>query len=180
MNALGPIVYAFFERHLKGEKGLSPASVKSYRDALRLLLTFIAAQRHRAITRLAIADLTAERVRQFLGSLETERGNHIRTRNQRLAALHTFFGYLARQVPEMLAEAERVAAIPRKRAPPPGTQFLERTQLLRPGPGKNIQISSTLAEQSDKEGWPAARFLPLSKNAPVAFLRARLFGTRYI
>lgn len=129
MNALGPIVYAFFEQHLKGEKGLSPASVKSYRDALRLLLTFIAAQRRRAITRLAVADLTAERVRQFLGSLETERGNHIRTRNQRLAALHTFFGYLARQVPETLAEAERVAAIPRKRAPPPGTQFLERDEI---------------------------------------------------
>jgi hypothetical protein len=43
MKALGPIVYAFFEQHLKGEKGLSPASVKSYRDALRLFLTFIAA-----------------------------------------------------------------------------------------------------------------------------------------
>jgi hypothetical protein len=35
MTALGPIVYAFFEQHLKGEKGLSPASVRSYRDALR-------------------------------------------------------------------------------------------------------------------------------------------------
>ena len=135
MNAVGPIVYAFFEQHLKGEKGLSPASVKSYRDALRLLLTFIAGQRRRAITRLAIEDLTAERVRQFLGSLETERGNHIHTRNQRLAALHTFFNYLARQVPESLAEAERVAAIPRKRAPPPSTQFLERDEIEAPFAG---------------------------------------------
>jgi hypothetical protein len=77
VSTLGPIVYAFFEQHLKGEKGLSPATVKSYRDALRLLLTFIGAQRGRAITRLAIADLTAERVRQFLAALETERGNHM-------------------------------------------------------------------------------------------------------
>jgi site-specific recombinase XerD len=149
VNALGPIVYAFFEQHLKGEKGLSPASVKSYRDALRLLLTFIAAQRHRAITRLAIADLTAERVRQFLGSLETERGNYIRTRNQRLAALHTFFSYLARQVPETLAEAERIAAIPRKRAPPPGTQFLERDEIEAlfaglPGTGRAALRDRTL------------------------------------
>jgi integrase/recombinase XerD len=145
VNAVGPIVYAFFEQHLKGEKGLSPASVKSYRDALRLLLTFIAAQRRKAITRLAIEDLTAERVREFLTSLETKRGNHIRTRNQRLAALHTFFAYLARQVPDTLAEAERVAAIPRKRTPPPKTQFLERDEI------------ETLFAGLPKTGWAALR-----------------------
>ena len=129
MTALGPIVYAFFEQHLKGEKGLSPASVRSYRDALRLFLAFIAGERGRPITRLTIEDLTAERVRLFLGHIETHRGNHIRSRNQRLAGLHTFFSFLARQVPETLAEAERVAAIPRKRAPPPPTQFLERDEI---------------------------------------------------
>lgn len=129
MTALGPIVYGFFKQHLKGEKGLSPASIKSYRDAVRLFLTFIATERRRAITRIAIDDLTADGVRQFLHSLETERSNHIHTRNQRLAALHTFFSYLARQAPETLAEAERVAAIPKKRAPPPSTQFLERDEI---------------------------------------------------
>src|SRR5712671_7572907 len=90
---------------------------------IRSFLAFIAAERGRPITRLTIEDLTAERVRLFLGHLETHRGNHIRSRNQRLAGLHTFFSFLARQVPEALAEAERVAAIPRKRAPPPPTQF---------------------------------------------------------
>jgi integrase/recombinase XerD len=129
MTALGPIVYAFFERHLKAEKGLSPASVRSYRDALRLFLAFVADQRHRQITRLGIEDLTAEKVRDFLSYLEGKRGNHIRTRNQRLAALHTLFVYLACQTPEMLAEAERVAAIPMKRVPPPGTRFLERDEI---------------------------------------------------
>ena len=97
MTALGPIVYAFFEQHLKGEKGLSPASVRSCRDALRLFLAFIAGERGRPITRLTIEDLTAERVRLFLGHIETHRGNHIRSRNQRLAGLHTFFSFLARQ-----------------------------------------------------------------------------------
>jgi len=105
MTTLGSVVYAFFERHLTAEKGLSPASVRSYRDALRLFLAFLAARCHRPITRLDLKDLTAERVREFLGHLEAERGNHIRTRNQRLAGLHTFFNYLAGQVPEMLAEA---------------------------------------------------------------------------
>jgi integrase/recombinase XerD len=129
MTAIGPIVYAFFEQHLKAEKGLSPASVRSYRDALRLFLILrrggtwsITDPNHRG-------GLTAERVRHFLGHLETCRGNHIRSRNQRLAGLHTFFNYLARQVPEALAEAERVAAIPRKRASPPPTQFLERDEI---------------------------------------------------
>jgi integrase/recombinase XerD len=129
MTTPGPLVFAFFERHLKAEKGLSPASVRSYRDALRLFLAFVAAQGHRPITRLTIADLTAERVRQFLGHLEAERGNLVRTRNQRLAALHMFFAYLAAQAPEVLAEAERVAAIPMKRVPPPRTQFLERDEI---------------------------------------------------
>lgn len=129
MTALGPIVYGFFERHLKAEKGVSPASVRSYRDGLRLFLAFVAGRQKRPITRLDTADLTAERVREFLSHLEAERGNHIRTRNQRLAGLHTFFCYLAGQAPETLAEAERVAAIPRKRVPPPSTRFLEREEV---------------------------------------------------
>jgi site-specific recombinase XerD len=129
MTALGPIVYAFFERHAKTDKGLSPATVRSYRDALKLFLNFVAAEHRRPITRLTIEDLTAEQVRKFLSHLEGGRGNHTRTRNQCLAVLHTFFNYLAGQAPEALAEAEKVAAIPRKRVPPPGTQFLGRDEI---------------------------------------------------
>lgn len=65
MTAIGPIVYAFFEQHLKAEKGLSPASVKSYRDALRLFLSFVASERGRSLTRITVEDFTAERVRHF-------------------------------------------------------------------------------------------------------------------
>lgn len=129
MTRLGPVVYAFFERHLKADKGLSPASVKSYRDALRLFLAFLSAEARRPITRLSVDDLKAEAVRRFLSHLEAERGNHIRSRNQRLAALHTFFTFLAQQAPEALAEAERVAEIPMKRVAPPGTRFLERDEI---------------------------------------------------
>ncbi|MFQ5512723.1 MAG: tyrosine-type recombinase/integrase, partial [Candidatus Krumholzibacteriia bacterium] len=129
MVTLGTILYAFFEQHLKAEKGLSPASIRSYRDALRLFIIFVARQSRRKITRLGLADLTAERVRQFLNHLEIERGNRICTRNQRLAVLHTFFDYVAAQVPESFVEAERVAGIPTKRAAPPPTHFLERDQV---------------------------------------------------
>lgn len=126
---VGSLLYAFFGDHLTALKGLRPASVQSYRDTLRLFLRFVAADRGCRITRLAVTDLSFERVLAFLRHLEDVRRNHIRTRNQRLAALHTFFEYLASALPEVLAVAQRVAAIPVKRCPPPETCFLERDQI---------------------------------------------------
>jgi site-specific recombinase XerC len=111
---IGAIVCGFFEHHLMGERGLSPSSVASYRDAIRLYLCFVARRARRKITRLTFVDLTADRTREFLAHLEADRGNHVHTLNQRLTALHTFFAYVATHVPEMLAEAEQVAAIPQK------------------------------------------------------------------
>jgi integrase/recombinase XerD len=127
--AVGSLVQSFFVDGLLTMKGLRPASVRSYRDAMRLWLTFVAADTGRRITRLTLADFSFERVLRFLQHLETVRHNHIRSRNQRLAMLHTFFAYLATRVPEMLAVAERVAAIPTKRVPPAETRFLEREEV---------------------------------------------------
>jgi len=127
--ALGPILYTFFADHLRASKGLRPASIKSYRDTLRLFLQYTAQDARRKISRLSLQDLRAERVLGFLNSLERERGNHIRTRNQRLAALRGFFDYLAGREPQMLGEAARVAAIPTKRVPPPETIWLERQEV---------------------------------------------------
>jgi site-specific recombinase XerD len=126
---LGQIVRSFFEDYLKVQKGLRPASVRSYRDALRLFLTFASQGLHRPITRLDVQDLTMERMVAFLRHLEQSRGNHIRTRNQRLAALRTFFAYVASRVPEMLEAAQRVTTIPIKRVAPPETHFLEREEV---------------------------------------------------
>lgn len=131
MTSLGPTLYSFFEDHLKLQKGLSQASIKSYRDALLLFLHYVSETTHHKISRLVLTDLTSERVIHFLKHLEEQRGNRIATRNQRLAALHTFFEYVAGRVPELLTEAERVAAIPMKRTPPPETQFLERDDIQR-------------------------------------------------
>ncbi len=128
-RALGSLVHAFFVDYLQVQKRLRPSSVRSYRDGLRLFLQFVAQDRGRKITRLSLEDLTFERVLAFLGHLEERRGNHIRTRNQRLAVLHAFFVYLAQQIPEMLAEAERVTAIPTKRVPPPEAHHLDRDQV---------------------------------------------------
>jgi site-specific recombinase XerD len=129
MNELGTVVVSFFDDHLKGQKGLRPSSIRSYRDVLKLFLCQIAGRRRCAVTRLKLADLTADEVLAFLHDLESQRGNQVRTRNQRLAALRTFFRYLASRAPEMLAEAERVEGIPTKRCPPPPTYYLERDEV---------------------------------------------------
>jgi site-specific recombinase XerD len=126
---LGVLIHSFFVDHLQTQKGFRLASVRSYRDAVRLFLCFVAREARRPITRLSLQDLTCERVQQFLQHLEQERHNHIRTRNQRLAALHTFFEYLAQRVPEMLDVCERVATIPIKRVAPPETHYLDREEV---------------------------------------------------
>ena len=129
MNEFGTVVVSFFEDHLMVQKGLRPSSIRSYRDVLKLFLNQLARRRRCAITRLQLTDLSSDEVLAFLRDLESQRGNRVRTRNQRLAVLRTFFRYLASRAPEMLAEAERVEAIPTKRCPPPQTYYLERDEV---------------------------------------------------
>jgi site-specific recombinase XerD len=103
--------------------------VRSYRDTIRLFLLFVAADKRCKVTRLSLGDLSFERVVGFLRYLEQERGNHIRTRNQRLAALHSLFEYTAGREPDTLAVCQRVMAIPMKRVAPAPTSFLEREEV---------------------------------------------------
>ena len=129
MNSVGQVLLAFFEDFLKTQKGLRPGSVRSYRDTMKLFLTYVASSCRRPITRLVLSDLSGQRVLDFLHMMEVTRGNRVSTRNQRLAALHTFYRYLALQHPEMLAEAQRVEAIPVKRTAPPQTDYLEHDEI---------------------------------------------------
>jgi site-specific recombinase XerD len=126
---LGRIIFAFFEDHLKIQKGLRQGSIRSYRDTLKLFLIHVSTLCCRPVTRLVLSDLVFERVLDFLRMIEQKRNNHARTRNQRLAALRTFYRYLAVHHLEMLAEAQRVEAIPTKRAPAARTVYLERDEM---------------------------------------------------
>jgi integrase/recombinase XerD len=126
---LGQMLHSFFQDHLIVVKGLRPATVRSYRDTIRLLIVFIAADKHSKLTKLTVGDLTFERVVAFLRHLEQDRGNHTRTRNQRLVVIHTLFEYIATRSPEMFHVCQRVAAIPTKRVPPPETRFLELDEI---------------------------------------------------
>jgi len=126
---LGDILHSFFEDHLVCQKGLRTLSIRSYRDAIRLFLIFIATDKRCKLTRLGVSDMTSDRVLLFLDHLEKQRGNAVASRNQRLAALRSFFEYLATRLPEQLGEAHRVAGIPIKRTSPPRTRFLEREEI---------------------------------------------------
>ena len=127
---LGTILASFFNDHLKLQRGLRPNSITSYADAMRLLLQFAAATGKKKVTQLGLDDLHADVVCQFLNSLEESRSNAAQSRNQRFAALRTFFEYIGQRFPESLEQAQKVAAIPRKRAQPPETIFLELVALI--------------------------------------------------
>ena len=129
--ALGALLHAFLADEIPLQKGLRPSSLKARRDALQLFLTFVAADVPCRLTQISLDSLTLDRVLRFLQHLEDIRHNHRRTRNHRLTILHTFFEFLGRRVPECLAVAQQVAAIPTKRVPPPETRFLDRDEIAK-------------------------------------------------
>jgi len=127
---LGRELVRFFEEFLPGQRGLSPNTVRSYRDAMLLLLQFTAADAKRPVDRLQVSDLSAERVAAFLNHLQSERSNGIATRNARLGAIHVFARFLAARMPEALGTLQRVIALPYKRgAREVPIEYLERAEI---------------------------------------------------
>ena len=115
MSTLAPTLQAFFTDRLIRQRQASPQTIAAYRDTLRLLLTFAAARTGKQPSKLDVADLDAPLVGAFLDHLERDRGNGVRTRNARLAAIRSLFRYAALRHPEHAAVIERVLAIPPKR-----------------------------------------------------------------
>jgi site-specific recombinase XerD len=115
MTALAPTLQAFFTERLRRQRQASPHTVAAYRDTLRLLLAFAAARAGIPPAQLDLADLDAPLIGEFLAHLETVRGNTVRTRNARLAAIHSLFRFAAGEHPEHADTLSRVLAIPPKR-----------------------------------------------------------------
>jgi site-specific recombinase XerD len=129
-TALGRDLVTFFEDFLPAQRGLSPHTVRSYRDALLLFLRFTARELRCTVDRLDVPDLTVERVARFLSALEAERRNGIATRNARLGAIHVFARYLAGQRPEYLGNLQRIIGMPFKRgAVEAAIEYLDREEL---------------------------------------------------
>ena len=96
-NALARTLRRFFAEHMPLTRGLSPHTVRCYRDAFALLLRFLASHKSRDVVDLDIIHLDPEGVVAFLNYLETSRANCVHTRNARLAAIHAFARFLATQ-----------------------------------------------------------------------------------
>jgi integrase/recombinase XerD len=115
MSLLAPTLQAFFTDRLMTQRHASPHTVAAYRDTMRLLLAFAQQRTGRAPSKLKVDDLDAGLIAAFLDYLERGRGNSARTRNARLAAIHSLFSFAALRHPEHGGSIERVLAIPPKR-----------------------------------------------------------------
>jgi len=115
VTALAPILQAFFTDRLARQRHASTHTIAAYRDTWRLLLGYASATTGAQPSQLDLADLDAPLIGAFLDHLEADRGNSARTRNARLAAVHSLFRYAALRCPEHAATIARVLAIPPKR-----------------------------------------------------------------
>lgn len=115
MTLVAGLLEAFFTERLQHQRNASPNTIAAYRDTFRLLLAFAQQRLRKPPSALPLADLDAAFVAAFLQHLEKQRRNSIRTRNARLAAIHSFFRYVALQEPAHSATCQRVLAIPTKK-----------------------------------------------------------------
>lgn len=107
-------VYSFFSRYLPKIKGVSPNTVKSYRDTFTLFLPFAAQYLSLKTQSLTMEHLSSNLILDFLENLQTQRKNTSNTRNQRLAALKSFAKMIKLMVPEYGKTAEKILNIPEK------------------------------------------------------------------
>jgi site-specific recombinase XerD len=123
------LLQGFFTERLLRQRQASPHTIASYRDTFRLLLRFAADQLGKAPSRLNTEDFVPAFVGRFLEHLEQRRGNSSRTRNARLAAIHSFFRYVALAEPAHALLCQRVLAMPSKRHQRKPIAFLDRPEI---------------------------------------------------
>jgi integrase/recombinase XerD len=129
-STLASLLQAFFTERLVRQRSASPHTVASYRDTFRLLLRFAAERLGRAPSDLRVDDLEAKFLVQFLTHLERDRKVSARSRNTRLAALHSLFRFVAFREPAHALQCQRVLAIPRKRYERGPVEFLTELECV--------------------------------------------------
>jgi site-specific recombinase XerD len=127
-HSFSELLQSFFTERLMGQRNASPLTIANYRDCFRLLIGFAHRTLKKLPTTLTVHDLDAPFVCRFLDHLEKERANTPRTRNLRLAAIHSFFTHVALQEPALGAVAQRVLAIQSKRFARKPVDFLTRAE----------------------------------------------------
>ena len=127
--ALPPLLHGFFHEWLVKQRNVSAHTVRSYRDAWKLFLRFAAERHRRPVAKLCLSDLSAPDVLAFLEHAERERKVSIGTRNCRLAALRSFFSFVATHEPLAVAQCAAVLQIPKKRTTTRPPCYLEPKQI---------------------------------------------------
>ena len=123
------LLESFFRHRMTRQRNATPATIASYRDALRMLILFAADRTGCGPCELTIGDLDRDTILAFLDHLEVSRGNKVQTRNARLAAVRSFFQHVAANDPASLGIAHRILAIPLKKAHTEITHHLTRAEL---------------------------------------------------
>jgi site-specific recombinase XerD len=129
MTLIAATLQAFFTERLVQQRQASPRTIAAYRDTLKLLLQFLHTRTGKVPSQLDWDDLDADTISAFLGHLEAERRNSIRTRNLRLTAIRSLFAYAALRHPEHALLIQRVLAIPPKRFDKRIVEFLTKTEV---------------------------------------------------
>jgi len=129
MSLLAPLLERFFTDRLMRERQASPNTITAYRDGFRLLLRFAKERLGKAPSDLHLGDLDAPLVGAFLDHIEKQRKNSARTRNARLAVIHSFFRYVALLEPAHSGMIQRVLAIPTKRCNRALVTYLARPEV---------------------------------------------------
>jgi integrase/recombinase XerD len=125
----GVWVRRFLLEHVVAERNLSRNTQRSYRDTFALLLPFVSTRKKRPIDRLCIADFSSDILKHFLDYLERERKCSIRSRNQRLAAIHALAHFVAEHSPEDVAWCAAIRSVPFKRFHRTELTYLEKPEM---------------------------------------------------
>ena len=136
----------FLTTYLAGQRNLSKNTILSYRDTFSLLLRYLSAIKNIAPEKVIVNTVAKESVEEFLLWLESERGCSISSRNQRLAAIHSFFRYLQSEKPEYMYQCQRVLSIPVKKAPKRPPVYLSDD-----GMGKLLSLPNMLTENGRRD-----------------------------
>jgi integrase/recombinase XerD len=129
LTLLGPWVRRFLLEHMVVERNLARNTQCSYRDALTLLIPFIADKLHQSVDRLTVINVSADLVRLFLTDLERSRKCSIATRNQRLAAMHALARFVGEHSPEHIAWCGQIRSIPFKKASKTVIPYLDKPEM---------------------------------------------------
>ena len=151
MTALAPTLETFLTQRLMIQRGASPNTVASYRVTFRLLLRFAADRKGKRPCDLDFADLDAALIVAFLEHLEMVRGNSVRTRNNRLSAIHSLFAYAALRHPEHAGMIQRVLAIP-----------------VKLPDSMPVAVIAVIGTPSESETMPSANCFPLPDRSLVS------------